>query len=61
MRQHLERTKGEITGWKNRPTERPTAFMMTTEFLSILVAKSGKRRQLVKPLKYDQLEFLQTL
>lgn len=61
MRHHLEKTKSEITGWKNRPTKRPTSFMMTTKFLSILVAKSGTRRQLVRPLKPVQLEFLQAL
>jgi transposase len=61
MRQYLEKTKSEITGWKNRPTKRPTSFMMTTKFLSILVAKSGRRRQLVKPLRPVQLEFLQAM
>jgi transposase len=61
MRQHLERTQSEITGWKNRPTKRPTSFMMTTKFLSILVARSGKQRQLVRPLKPVQLEFLQAM
>ena len=61
MRQHLEKTKSEITGWKNRPTKRPTSFMMTTKFLSILVAKSGNRRQLVKPMKPVQLGFLQAM
>jgi transposase len=61
MRQHLERTQSEISGWKNRPTKRPTSFMMTTKFLSILVAKSGNQRQLVRPLKSVQLEFLQAM
>jgi transposase len=61
MRDYLERTKSEISGWKNRPTKRPTAFMMTTKFLSILVAKSGNQRQLVRPLKPVQLEFLQAM
>jgi transposase len=61
MRHYLEKTKSEITGWKNRPTKRPTAFMVTTKFLSILVVKSGKRRQLVKPLKPVQLEFLRAM
>ena len=61
MRRYLDTTKGNITGWKNRPTNRPTSFMMTTKFISILVAKAGKRRQLVKPLKPVQLEFLQAL
>ena len=61
MRQYLEKAKIEITGWNNRPTKRPTSFMMTTKFLSILVAKSGKRRQLVRPFRPVQLEFLQAL
>ena len=61
MRLHLEKTNSEITGWKKCPTTRPTSFMMTTKFLSILVARSGKQRQLVKPLKPVQLEFLQAL
>ena len=61
MRQYLDKTKSEITGWKKRPTKRPTSFMMTTKFLSILVARAGKRRQLVKPLKPVQREFLQAM
>jgi len=61
MRRYLERTQSEITGWKNRPTKRPTSFMMTTKFLSILVARSGNRRQLVKPFRPVQLEFIQAL
>jgi len=61
MRHYLEKTKSEISGWKNRPTKRPTSFMMTTKFLSILVARSGKRRQLVRPLKPVQLEFLNAM
>ena len=61
MRQYLEKTKSEITGWKNLPTKRPTSFMMTTKFLSILVVKSGNRRQLVKHLKPVQMEYLQAL
>lgn len=61
MRHHIEKTKSEITGWKNKPTKRPTSFMMTTKFLSILVARSGSIRQLVRPLKPVQKEFLQAL
>ena len=61
MRRYLEKTKSEISGWKDRPTKRPTSFMMTTKFLSILVAKSGRRRQLVKPLRPVQLEFLRAM
>jgi len=61
MRRYLDETDSEITGWKKRPTKRPTSFMMTTKFLSILVARSGRERQLVRPLKPVQLEYLQAL
>ena len=61
MRRYLDETMTEITGWKNRPTKRPTSFMMTTKFLSILVAKAGKERQLVMPLRPVQIEYLQAL
>jgi hypothetical protein len=61
MRHYLEKTKSVIPGWKDRPTKRPTSFMMTTKFLSILVAKSGRRRQLVKPLRPVQLEYLRAM
>lgn len=61
MRRYLDETGLEITGWKDRPTKRPTSFMMTTKFLSILVAKSGRERELVRPLKPVQLEYLQAL
>lgn len=61
MRHYLEKTKIEITGWRNRPTKRPTSFMMTTKFLSILVVRSGSIRQLVRPLKPVQKEYLQAL
>jgi hypothetical protein len=51
----------QVTGWKKKPTRRPTSFMMTTKFLSILVARSGNRRQLARPLRSEQKEFLQAL
>lgn len=35
--------------------------MMTTKFIHILVVKSGDQRQLTKPLKPVQLEYLKAL
>jgi len=61
MRQYIKSTGSTITGWKKRPTKRPTSFMMTTKFLEILVLKSGSKRQLARPLRPVQLEFLQAL
>jgi transposase len=61
MRKYIETTGNQITGWKKKPTKRPTSFMMTTKFLSILVARLGDRRQLARPLRQEQKEFLQAL
>lgn len=61
MRKYIETTGNQITGWKKKPTKRPTSFMMTTKFLTIIVARSGDRRQLARPLRLEQKEFLQAL
>ena len=61
LRQYIQRTGATITGWKDKPTKRPTAFMMTTKFIHILVVKSAGQRQLVKPLKPIHLEYLRAL
>lgn len=61
MRQYIKSTGKTITGWKKRPTKRPTSFMLTTKFLEITVFKLGSKRQLARPLKPVQLEFLKAL
>ena len=61
MRHHLKATGAKITGWKDRPTKRPTSFMMTTKFINILVVSKGDQRQLAWPLNRVQLEFLQAM
>ena len=33
MRQYVEKNNPEINGWEDRPTRKPTAFMMTTKIL----------------------------
>lgn len=61
MRRYLDETNGTITGWDKRPTKRPTSFMMTTKFASVLLVKAGSSRTLARPLKQVQLEFLKAL
>ena len=61
MRQYIKSTGSTITGWRKRPTKRPTSFMLTTKFLEILVLRSGNKRQLARPLRPVQLEFLHAL
>jgi transposase len=61
MRQYIEENKTTMSGWVKRRTKRPTSFMMTTKFHTLLVIKSGAQRQFAKPLRPVQLEYLKAL
>ena len=61
MRQYVEANDCTLTGWKRRPTKKPTSFMMTTKFAGIIVITMGKNRQLARPLKDFQYEYLQAM
>jgi len=61
MRQYVETNDCELPGWVRRKTKKPTSFMMTTKFSSVIVVAFGTRRQLAKPLKPVQLEYLKAL
>jgi transposase len=61
MRRHIAETGNSVTGWKDKPTTKPTSFMLTTKFLSILVLKVENQRRLARPLKPVQLEYLRAL
>jgi transposase len=58
MRQYVEVNDCTLTGWERRPTRKPTAFMMTTKFAGIMVITVGQHRQLARPLKDFQREYL---
>ena len=61
MRQYVEKNETTMTGWVKRKTKRPTSFMMSTKFHTVLVIKSGNQRQLAKPLRPVHLEYLKAL
>ena len=61
MRLYIKDNKTTLTGWVRRRTKRPTSFMMSTKFHTVLVIKSGNQRQLAKPLKPVHLEYLKAL
>ena len=61
MREYLAKKDTTITGWVRRRTKKPTSFMMTTKFISILVIKHGGQWFLSKPMKPVQLEYLEAL
>lgn len=61
MREYLKVNGCVLTGWVRRKTKKPTAFMMTTKFSSVMVITMGRLRQLARPLKQIQLEYLKAL
>ena len=61
MRKYIAGSGCTLIGWEGRPTTKPTAFMMTTKFASILVITVGHHRQLAKPLKPLQRQYLEAM
>lgn len=61
MRQYVETNDCTLPGWVRRQTKKPTTFMMTTKFTSVMVITIGRHRQLAKPLKPFQKEYLKAL
>jgi len=61
MRQHLEKTHTTVPGWDNKPTQRPTAHMMTIKFKGLLILRLGEQRRLANPLSETRLAFLTAL
>ena len=61
MRKYVEINDCTLPGWVRRKTKKPTAFMMTTKFASVMVVTIDRHRQLVKPLKPFQRAYLDAL
>ena len=61
MRQHLTATQTTLPGWDNKPTDRPTGYMMTIKFKGIVVLNVGNQRRLARPLSPSRLAFLNAL
>lgn len=58
VEEHPER---ELTDLANRPTKRPTSFILAHKFLNVMILKIGSHRRLAYPLKRDQMNYLQAL
>ena len=61
MRTELHARQATVPGWDNKPTARPTAYMVTWKFRGILILCVGGERRLAKPLTAIQLAFLAAL
>jgi hypothetical protein len=61
MRAHLEKLQTTLPGWDNKPTQRPTTFMMTTKFDHIRIIKVRQKRALNGRLSPVQEKYLLAL
>ncbi len=62
MRLHLSNRAAMLPGWDNKPTDRPTSFMMSTVFYGIQVARPKRGGPiLLSPLSGRQMQFLDAL
>ena len=62
LRKSVEEEPGRVlTDLANRPTKRPTSFILVHKFLNVIILKIGQHRRLAHPLKRDQLNYLQAL
>jgi len=61
MRRHLDETQTPLPGWDNKPTMRPTAYMVTIKFKGVLILKHDDERRFSRPLSSAQQGFLQAL
>jgi len=61
MRTELESADTDLPGWDNKPTRRPTSYMLTWKFRGIIVLRIGEERRLAQPLSATQEAFLKAL
>jgi len=61
LRQSITETGERIEGWKGKPTEKPTTFMMTTKFASITIVVVNNVRYLNEKLTSAQQGYLKHL
>jgi transposase len=61
MRTYVDTTRTPLPGWDKKATERPTAFMMITKFVGVIVFQCGHDRQLARPLSVIQQQYLTAL
>ena len=61
MRTDLETRDTTVPGWDNKPTRRPTTYMLTWKFKGVMTLCIGEQRCLAQPLSDTQEAFLRAL
>lgn len=58
LRQHIKEYSVVLPGWDKKPTQRPTAFMMSTKFLGLTVVSVSGVRRLASVITDTQQRYL---
>jgi len=61
MREYLKRTDSTVSGWDRKPTQKPTSFMMTTNFKGVLVVEVEENWYFTAPLSLEQQQYVRVL
>ena len=61
MRLYLKQSKTTVLGWDNKPTSRPTSYMVTQVFFGIQVILFKDQRFFIKEPTDRQVAFLSAL
>jgi transposase len=61
MRSQRQADETTVPGWDNKPTSRPSAYMLTWKFRGVMILCIGKTRRLTQPLSQTQAAFLRAL
>ncbi len=61
LRQHIRECSVTLPGWDRKPTQRPTAFMMSTKFIGLMIVKVAGIRRLASPFTDVQNQYLTAL
>jgi transposase len=61
MRTELKEHDTTVPGWDNKPTRRPTAYMLTWKFKGVMTLCIGEHRRLAQSLSPTQVAFLTAL
>lgn len=61
MRNYVKNTGNALVGWDNKPTKKPTSFMMSKKFMGLKIIKFENKRFFPKPLSSVQNQYLEAL
>jgi len=61
LRLHVAQRDQPLPGWDNKPSRRPTVFMMSTKFIGLLLIRAGPHCRLSQPLTLVQHRHLVAL